>query len=70
MQVSGEFAMFRHAANAGALDLKVALEETLKCMRRAGADVIITYFAPEILTWMQEKRDHLNGATSGIMLRR
>ncbi|XP_046986788.1 delta-aminolevulinic acid dehydratase [Schistocerca americana] len=54
-QVSGEYAMLYHAAKAGALDLKQALEEVLLAMRRAGADCIITYFTPLILDWLAPK---------------
>ena len=44
-QVSGEYAMIKFAAAAGAIDeARVALE-TLGAMKRAGADLIITYFA-------------------------
>jgi porphobilinogen synthase len=49
-QVSGEYAMLTHSANAGAFNLKAAVTESLVSMRRAGADVIITYFAPKVLT--------------------
>jgi len=48
-QVSGEYAMLSHSAHAGAFDLKSAVMESLVSMRRSGADVIITYFAPKIL---------------------
>ena len=41
--------MIYHGAKAGAFNLDDMLMETLSCMRRAGADVIITYFAPQIL---------------------
>lgn len=54
-QVSGEYAMIYHAAKNGALDLKTALNEILLSMRRAGADVIITYFTPLVLDWLQLK---------------
>ncbi|HEU0117233.1 MAG TPA: porphobilinogen synthase [Alphaproteobacteria bacterium] len=47
-QVSGEYAMIKFAAAAGALDEKRAIRETLGSMKRAGADLIITYFAREI----------------------
>lgn len=53
--VSGEYAMLLHAANAGAFDLKTAVLEALLGMRRAGADVIITYFAPQLLEWLNEE---------------
>ena len=47
--MSGEYAMIHHGAKAGAFDLDQMLMETLTCMRRAGVDVIVTYFAPRIL---------------------
>jgi len=46
--VSGEFAMIRAAAENGWLDGERAALETLTSIRRAGADVILTYFAKEI----------------------
>lgn len=52
-QVSGEYAMLYHAAKNGAFDLDAALSESLQGMRRAGADVIITYYAPRVLDWLQ-----------------
>jgi porphobilinogen synthase len=45
--VSGEYAMLRFAAQAGALDYETALLETLLCFRRAGADAVLTYGAIE-----------------------
>lgn len=48
-QVSGEYAMLYHGAKGGAFDLRDAVLETLVSMRRAGADVIITYFVPKLL---------------------
>ena len=47
-QVSGEYAMIKFAAQAGAIDEKAAVRETLGAIKRAGADLIITYFAREI----------------------
>ena len=44
-QVSGEYAMYHHAAAAGALDLEAAAYESLLGIRRAGARWILTYFA-------------------------
>lgn len=52
-QVSGEYAMLWHAAQAGAFDLRAAVLESLTGMRRAGADILITYFAPQVLDWLQ-----------------
>ena len=45
--VSGEFAMIKAAARLGWLDEKRVVAETLLAIRRAGADVILTYFACE-----------------------
>ncbi len=45
--VSGEFAMVKAAAQMGWLDGERAMMECLTSIRRAGADIIITYFAPE-----------------------
>lgn len=48
-QVSGEYAMIEAAANAGWLDRARAVRESLTAMARAGADVLITYYAAAIL---------------------
>jgi porphobilinogen synthase len=47
-QVSGEYAMIKFAAAAGALDEKRIVRETLGGFKRAGADLILTYFARDI----------------------
>ncbi|KAL4703767.1 hypothetical protein ACJJTC_002902 [Scirpophaga incertulas] len=52
-QVSGEYAMI--ARNGDSEEVKTILMETLTCMRRAGADCIITYFAPLILNIIANK---------------
>jgi porphobilinogen synthase len=46
-QVSGEYAMIMAAARNGWLDFTSAYLESLNCIKRAGADMIITYFAKE-----------------------
>ena len=51
-QVSGEYAMLWHAAAAGSFELKRAVLESLAGIRRAGADILITYFAPQVLDWL------------------
>ncbi len=51
-QVSGEYAMLRAGAAAGALDWRTAEIEALLAMRRAGADIIITYAAIEAAAWL------------------
>ncbi len=50
-QVSGEYAMLRAAAAAGVVDERAAVEETLTAIRRAGADLIVTYFARDVAHW-------------------
>ncbi len=52
-QVSGEYAMIKAASLAGALDERAAVMETLLAFKRAGADIIITYFAKEIAQWLK-----------------
>jgi porphobilinogen synthase len=47
--VSGEYAMLKAAAERGWIDEERAIDETLTAMARAGADIIITYFAKEYL---------------------
>ena len=47
-QVSGEYAMLVNAALAGAIDRRAAIFETLTSIKRAGADLILTYFAAEV----------------------
>jgi porphobilinogen synthase len=47
-QVSGEYAMIKFAAQAGALDEKRVVREALGSFKRAGADLILTYFARDI----------------------
>ncbi|XP_064165316.1 delta-aminolevulinic acid dehydratase isoform X1 [Anguilla rostrata] len=52
--VSGEFAMLWHGAQAGAFVLRTAVLESMTAFRRAGADIIITYYTPQLLTWLKE----------------
>jgi porphobilinogen synthase len=47
-QVSGEYAMIKFAAQAGALDERRVVRETLGAFKRAGADLILSYFARNI----------------------
>ncbi|MGP8158715.1 MAG: porphobilinogen synthase [Thermoplasmata archaeon] len=55
-QVSGEYAMLKVAAVRGTVDERAAVEETLGAIRRAGADLIITYFARDVARWSREGR--------------
>jgi porphobilinogen synthase len=58
--VSGEYAMIAHAARAGAFEERAAALEALTAIRRAGADIIITYHALQAAGWLRER-----GAASG-----
>ena len=51
--VSGEYAMLKAAARNGWIDEPRAMIETLTAIRRAGADIIITYYAREAARWLQ-----------------
>jgi porphobilinogen synthase len=50
--VSGEYAMLKAAAAAGYLDERAAVLETLTGIRRAGADIVITYHAKDVAGWL------------------
>ena len=51
--VSGEYAMVKTAAAAGYLDERATVLEALTCIRRAGADIVITYHAKDAARWLQ-----------------
>ena len=51
-QVSGEMAMIEAAAANGWLDRKAAILESLTSIKRAGADLLITYFSKEVAQWV------------------
>ena len=53
--VSGEFAMIKAAAAKGWLDERAVTLESLLAMRRAGADILITYAAADVARWLAEK---------------
>jgi porphobilinogen synthase len=50
--VSGEYAMIKAAAAQGLLDERAAVLEALTSIRRAGADIVITYHAKDVATWL------------------
>jgi porphobilinogen synthase len=52
--VSGEYAALKAAAARGWLDERGAVLESLTSIRRAGADVIVTYHAKEVARWLQD----------------
>lgn len=51
--VSGEYAMVKAAAAAGHLDERATVLEMLTCIRRAGADIVITYHAKDAARWLR-----------------
>ena len=51
--VSGEYAMIKAASAAGMLDERAAVLEALTSIRRAGADIVITYHAKDVARWLQ-----------------
>lgn len=53
--VSGEYAMVKAAAANGWIDEKQTVLETLTGMKRAGADIIMTYHAKDVVRWLEEK---------------
>jgi porphobilinogen synthase len=50
--VSGEYAMIKAAAAAGHLDERTAALESLTAIRRAGAEIVISYWAKELASWL------------------
>ncbi len=55
-QVSGEYAMLKAAAQNGWLDEQKVVMESLLAFKRAGADMILTYFAPQVARWLQSRK--------------
>ncbi len=53
-QVSGEFAMIEAAAANGWIDRRTAIEESVLSIKRAGADIVLTYAAVELAGWLRE----------------
>ncbi|MEO7118667.1 MAG: porphobilinogen synthase, partial [Candidatus Limnocylindrales bacterium] len=55
-QVSGEYAMLTAAAQRGWIDGRRTMLEAVTAMIRAGADIVVTYAAADIATWLREDR--------------
>ena len=53
-QVSGEFSMMRAGGERGWIDERGVALESLVAIRRAGADIIVTYYAVEVARWLRE----------------
>jgi len=56
-QVSGEYSMIEAAAAHGWIDRKRAVIESVRSIRRAGADVVLTYWAVELAAWIRQGDD-------------
>ena len=54
-QVSGEYAMIKAAAAAGVIDEKAIVLETMIAFKRAGCDLIITYYAEDLVQWLSRE---------------
>jgi porphobilinogen synthase len=53
--VSGEYALIKAAAQKGWIDEKRIMQETLTSIKRAGADIIITYYAREAVSTLADR---------------
>jgi porphobilinogen synthase len=53
-QVSGEYSMLKAAAAAGYLNERAAVLESLMAIKRAGADLTLTYYAIDAARWLQD----------------
>lgn len=53
-QVGGEYAQIKFAAQAGVLDEKCTVYETLVGFKRAGADIIVSYYTKQVAQWLKE----------------
>ena len=54
-QVSGEYAMLKAASQNGWLDERKVVMESMLSFKRAGADAVLTYYAPQVAAWLAEK---------------
>jgi porphobilinogen synthase len=55
-QVSGEYSMIKAAALNGWIDEERVMLETLTSIKRAGADIFLTYFAKDVAKWIDNNR--------------
>jgi porphobilinogen synthase len=53
-QISGEYAMIEAAAGNGWINRRAAIEESVLGIKRAGADMVLTYWAAELAGWLTE----------------
>ena len=52
-QVSGEYSMIKHLSDKQIFQYKDVVLESLHCIKRAGADIIFSYFAKEVAEWLK-----------------
>lgn len=58
-QVSGEYLMLKSASQGGWIDEKAAVLESLTAIKRAGADMILTYYAKQACVWLSEHEERV-----------
>ena len=54
--MSGEYSLIKAAAERGWVDERSVVEETITAIRRAGANLILTYYAKDFARWRRERR--------------
>jgi porphobilinogen synthase len=54
-QISGEYAMIEAAAANGWIERRRAIEESVLSIKRAGANMVLTYWAAELAGWMKNR---------------
>ena len=64
-QISGEYAMIEAAAANGWIDRGAAITESVLGIRRAGADMVLTYWAAELAGWLKTTEDAVTTMTHG-----
>jgi porphobilinogen synthase len=65
--VSGEYMMIQHAAESGALDVQQAFEEVFYGFKRAGATMIISYYAKKYILSLKKRMTKLNMSLQGAI---
>jgi len=56
--VSGEYSLIKAGAELGYIDEKKLVMETITSIKRAGADLILTYFAQDVARWLKQEKQH------------
>ena len=59
-QVSGEYVMIKNASDDKFIDYRPSVLESLSCIKRAGADIIFSYFSKEVAQWLKLNHNELD----------